>query len=112
MLQLTSASVTNPFSIIINYKHLVPLNVQPHSELKICLSIVPNEGYTQGDAGANKGVIKMSQTQNNIANFPEAIYLNNLRTLLVKLEQTSSAIVTAGIMCLLMDLDEIEEVMS
>ena len=84
MLQLTPANVADHVQY---HKHLVPLNLQPYGQQKICLLIIP--------------VQKVPREVMMFADCPEAIYLaTNLRTIVifvVKLEQTHFATVTPGI---------------
>ena len=85
------------------HKYPVPLNLQPHDQQQICLSInLFQKRFHTGDTGTNTGIIKLVRHGTIFAKFLETIYpTTNFKTLLIlmiKLEQTFSAIVTPGIM--------------
>ena len=84
------------------HKYPVPLNLQPHGQQQICLSIILfQKRFHTGDTGTNTGIIKLVRHGTIFAKFPETIYsTTNFKTLLIlmiKLEQIFSAIVTPGI---------------
>ena len=86
-------------------KHLVPLKFQSYSLKKICLLIAPvQKRFHSGWYRANTRVIKWVRHRKNviITDFPESILTSTpLLFLMVKLEQTLSATVTPGIICVL-----------